>query len=80
MKNLLGRKVKLNGDNYYNYTGESRIVGYGIDESYVIVEMNNIEGWNKLSLDGDDNYIDNYEIPNGYSLMAVGDDEYELID
>lgn len=75
MKNLLGRRVKLDGDNDYNYTGEGRIVGY--NKNGVMIEINSLTGWVEIA--DDETYINNYEIPEGCSLMWVGGYAYELI-
>lgn len=76
MKNLLGRKVKLNGDNEHEYNGYGKIVGY--DVTGVIIEIPNKEGWNIM--EDKETYITDYKIPEGHSLMFACEYEYELID
>lgn len=65
MKNLLGKRVILDGDNDCYYAGEGRIVGY--DKGGVIIEIASLVGWDIM--EDDEIYIDNYEIPEGCSLM-----------
>lgn len=66
---LLGKKVTLNGDNTYNYIGETRVVGKSSVPNTYIVELPDNRGWKIM--DEDDTYIENYELPYGHSLMLV---------